>query len=175
MITKERQERRLKAGDRVTCGSCGKHIEDASHAYVEMLHIVEDPSRTEEILSFSYLVHKPEVAHGMISGTSKGGTNNLPKGTSSSYYTETCLMGDRVEASYPTRGDITHIIFPLDTVTDYGDDFITWNPDKVWEVRYSLNQKGLPAWQTFLDEIELLLEIYHEDFWETEQDRSPLG
>jgi len=171
LITKERQERRRKAGDKVICGSCDKEIKKASEAYVEILHVVEDPYFTQDLLEGSYLVHKPEHGPNQMS-TSMSRVGERLKGAR---YLQTCLMGDRVEASIPSRGDITHIIFPLDTVTDYGDDFITWNPDKVWEVRYSLNQKGLPAWQTFLDEIELLLEIYHEDFWETEQDRSPLG
>ena len=158
MITKERQERRKKAGDRVTCGSCGKEIEEVSHAYVEMLHITEDPSRTEEILGFSYLVHKP--AHGPNQMST--GIKRVGERLDGQRYIQTCLMGDRAEASIPTRGDITHIIFPLDAVTNYGDDFVTWNPDKVFEVTYSLSQKGLPAWQQFLDDIELLLPIHLE-------------
>jgi len=132
---------------------------------------VEDPIFTEDILGLSYLVHKP--AHGP--NQIRTGTSRVGERMKGERYIQTCLMGDRVEASIPPRGDITHMIFPLETVTNYGDDFVTWNPDKVFEVTYSLTQTGLPAWQTFLDDIELLLPIYLDDQWDTDSTRQPVG
>ena len=69
-------------------------------------------------------------------------------------------MGTSLEDAYPPYGNLTHIVFPLETVQNYEDDSITWVMDGAFEVIYKLNQKGLPAWDKFIKDISLLLPLY---------------
>ena len=77
-----------------------------------------------------------------------------------SHYLQNCMMGTDAEDAYPPYGNITHIVFPLETVQNYEDDSITWVMDGAFEVIYRLNQKGLPAWDKFIKDISLLLPLY---------------
>ncbi len=158
MITKKEQQARLNNGDKVICDSCTRPIEKAEDAYVEILHKEEEdkqPSQTEpfSLLEFSYLCHKPDKGpHSRRTGIgSRDGRD---------HYKENCMMGTSLEDAYPPYGNLTHIVFPLETVQNYEDDSITWVMDGAFEVIYRLDQKGLPAWDKFIKDISLLLPLY---------------